>query len=343
MRLTSHKKAEDKWPEDLSRIGGYTLLERLGVGGMAEVFLARAPGPERPGRLVAIKRILPEITRDQEVIGILFEEALKAQRLVHPNICEILELGQIGESHFIAMEHLRGWSLAQLGTRLHRAELEVPVAAALRVAVEICRALDHAHRADLPGEPEPGVVHRGLTPRNVFVDCRGGVKVTDFCIGRAAASLLHGRARVLKRGFGFAAPEQVLGHAVDRRADLFSLGAILYELLTGERAFHGENDLVTLDRIRRGDLVPPSRLRPGLPVEVDRIVARALAGDPGDRYGWARDLERDLRRCLAELGPTDVARWLAEVLEEEIAAEQARLESFGTPAEERPSSPALEL
>lgn len=346
MRLLNHTKPASQWSESHTHIGSYKVLERLGAGGMAEVFAARAPGPDLLGTLVAVKRIRPEITRDVEATSILFDEALKAQRLRHPAICEILELGQVGESHFIAMELLQGWNLGQLCLRLRGAGRKLPVAAAIRVALEISRALDHAHRAELPGEHAAGVIHWDLIPQNVFVTFGGAVKVCDFAIGRAAAFLLHGRTRVLSRGFGYLAPEQVRGQAVDRRADLFSLGAILYELLTGERAFRCENDLATLDKIRRGDLAPPSGLRPEISPELDRLVAGALAADPGGRPGSACELGRALRCCLAGLDqePGDLASWLAGAFGPEIAVAAERLEALGAPLEgRRPSAPAAEL
>jgi serine/threonine-protein kinase len=322
------------------------VLERLGGGGLAEVFAARAPGPDLFGTLVAVKRIRPEIAQDVEAIGILFDEALRAQRLLHPAICEILELGHVGEHHFVAMELLRGWNLEQLGARLRGAGRKLPMRAAMGVALEICGALDHAHRADLPGEAEAGVIHWDLIPQNVFVAFDGEVKVCDFAIGRAASHLLHGRTRILKRGYGYLAPEQARGQAVDGRADLFSLGAILYELLTGERAFRGENDLETLDKVRRGDLALPSTLRPEVSRELDRVVAAALAVDPGGRPASARELGRALRCCLAGLddGPADLASWLAGAFGPEIALAAGRLEALGEPLEgRRPSAPAADL
>jgi eukaryotic-like serine/threonine-protein kinase len=343
MRLSNHTEPVFQWSEGHTFIGGYRVLEQLGAGGMAEVFAARASGTDLVGTLVAIKRIRPEITQDEEAISILFDEALKAQRLTHPAICEILELGHVGESHFIAMELLRGWNLEQLGARLRGAGRRLPMVAAIHVALEICGALDHAHRADLPGETTAGVIHWGLIPQNVFVTFCGDVKVCDFAIGRAVASLLHGRTRILKRGYGYLAPEQVRGQAVDRRADLFSLGAILYELLTGERAFRGENDLATLDKIRRGELAPPSALRPEVSPELDRVVAAALAVDPGGRHASARELGRALHCCLAGLdeAPGDLESWLAEAFGPEIAVAAERLEALGAPLEgRRPSAPA---
>lgn len=278
------------------------MLERIGSGPMAEVWQAREAGHEG-SEPVALKRFVPEVVRDEEVLSILFDEAMVAQALDHENICAFFELGHVKDDHFFITELVPGFDLSELSTTL---KAPAPIGPALRIARQLCRALDAGHRA--------GAVHGNLAPTNVRVRPDGRVVVTDFCIGRAAHFLLEGKTRALKRRYGYMAPEQVRGNPGDQRSDIFALGALLYELLTGAPAFRGANELATLDLVRRGELVPPRQRRPELPATLEDLLLGALAPDPADRPPSARQLQATLAELDADLGPGTTDEALADWL-----------------------------
>lgn len=333
MRPNDHKGVYRPRSSNPKTLGSYRLLERLGEGGLGEVFVAMssADGTGEGGELVAIKRVFPEIAQDEEVLSILFEEASSAQKLRHPNISEIVELGHVGVSHFIVAEYVSGQNLEQLQSTLFHSGRVMPISAALFIIAEASSALDFAQRlAHHRDAPEMGLLHHDLIPQNVLVSYGGDVKVTDFSVGRSVNFLLQGRTRILKRRYGYMPPEQIRGQTVDHRSDLFSLGVLLYELLTGTRAFRGENDLTTLDRVRRGDVVSPSAIRPDISIELERVVLQALASEPDERFQLARDLRRALIRCLSKESPSytarDLASWMKTVFAAEIECEATRLD-----------------
>jgi len=301
--------------------GGYQLLGPLGKGALAEVYAARPVADEARSGLVAIKRILPDIACDDEVLHVFFKEAARAQQLVHSNICRIHGLEHRDEAHFVVMEHIWGRNLGQLLTRLRCQNQLMPLPTALHLAAAVCRALEHARR-------ECGLVHRGLMPANVCLAYSGAIKVTDFGVDRAVGFLLRGRTRAQKRRYAYMAPEEVRGRGVGFASDLFSLGTMLYELLTNEQPFTGGNDFATLDRIRRADCVRPTRLRPALPAALEEIVMTALARDPQTRWPSAEAMHQALAETSREVGnepdAEGLSRWLAALFPAEIAADRAR-------------------
>lgn len=331
MRPDDHKVAYRLQAINPTALGSYRLLDRLGEGGIGEVFVARSSTGVMGagGPLVAIKRVFPEIAQDEEVLSILFEEASAAQELQHPNISEIVELGHVGASHFIVMEYIAGQNLEQLQSHLFNTGRVMPIPAALFVIAEVCSALDFAQRlVHHRDTPEIGLLHHDLIPQNVRVSYGGEVKVTDFSVGRAVNFLLQGRTRVLKRRYGYMPPEQIRGQPVDHRSDLFSVGVLLYELLTGKHAFRGENDLTTLDRVRRGEVARPRTIRSDISPELERVVLQALASEVDDRFQLASDLRRALIRCLSIESPSytsrDLASWMQAVFAAELEDETTR-------------------
>jgi len=319
--------------------GKYLLQERVDVGGMAEVFVAGGPD----GRRCAVKRLLPGLSEDPELLAMFLDEARLTARLAHPGIVEVRDLGRVGESWYIAMEYVPGADLAALLARLRPLGRPLPVAVSAWVAREVARALDFAHRSRDAVGTLRGVVHGDVSPQNVLVSFGGQVKLIDFGLARRAAAaapagavgsaagagaLPPGPARVpervpLRGKIGYMSPEQAEGRNPDRRSDVFALGAVLHEMLAGERLFRGESELAVLERIRSGPVAPPSQANAEVPPELDRAVLRALAHDPKARFAWASELADALGPVADPNGAVALSEVVRAVLPEEWERERS--------------------
>ena len=312
--------------------GKYYLLERINVGGMAEVFKAKAFGVEGFERLVAVKRILPNIAEDEEFIAMFIDEAKIAVQLQHANIAQIFDLGKVDDSYFIALEYVLGRDLRAIFDRLRQRNEVMPFAQACYCVMQVCEGLDYAHnKRDAQGR-ELHLVHRDISPQNVLVGFEGEIKLIDFGIAKAAGKASKTQAGILKGKFGYMSPEQVRGLPIDRRSDIFSVGIVLYELLTGERLFMGESDFSTLEKVRNVEILPPSSYNRDIPEELERIVLKVLAKDPEDRYQNAIDLHDDLQAFLYTKGELysrkDLAGWMKKMFPAEIEEENAKAEQY---------------
>jgi TonB family protein len=303
------------------RFGQYTLLERIAVGGMAELWKARMRGVEGFQKTVAIKRILPHMTDNAEFVGMFIDEAKLAAQLTHPNIVHIYDLGKIGRDYYIAMEFVDGKDLRSLLNAGRRKGMPLPLELGLLIAARLASALDYAHRKRDFEDREMGLVHRDVSPQNVLLTYEGDVKLCDFGIAKAAAKASQTQMGALKGKLQYMSPEQAWGRPVDARSDLFSLGAVLFEMVTGERLFPGDSEMSVLEAVRQGQTRAPRQVNPSLPQEVDEIVARALAVDPKDRFQSAGDMKQRLGMAISTLapsvGPTDLAAYLHQVFEPE--------------------------
>ena len=312
--------------------GKYFLLERINVGGMAEVFRAKAFGVEGFERLVAVKRILPNIAEDKEFIRMFIDEAKLAVQLNHANIAQIFDLGVVDGSYYIALEHVHGRDLRNIFDRGRGLGEAMPVAQACFVVMKVCEGLDYAHNKRDQSGRELNLVHRDVSPQNVLVSFEGEVKLIDFGIAKAAGKGSKTQAGILKGKFGYMSPEQVRGMPIDRRSDVFSCGIVLYELLTGERLFVGESDFSTLEKVRNVEILPPSTYNRKIPDELERIVLKALAKDVEDRYQNAIDLHDELQAFVYTAGEfysrKDLAGWMKKTFGKEIEEETAKLESY---------------
>ena len=312
--------------------GKYYLLERINVGGMAEVFKAKTFGVEGFERLLAVKRILPNIAEDEEFIAMFIDEAKIAVQLQHANIAQIFDLGKVDDSFFIALEYVPGKDLRSIFDRLRGKGDVMPIQQACHVIMQVCEGLDYAHnKRDAQGR-ELHLVHRDISPQNVLIGYEGEVKLIDFGIAKAAGKASKTQAGILKGKFGYMSPEQVRGLPIDRRSDIFSVGIVLYELLTNERLFVGESDFSTLEKVRNVEIMPPSSYNKKIPSELERIVLKVLAKDPEDRYGNAIDLHDDLQAFLHKIGEfysrKDLAAWMKKMFAVEIEEDQAKLEQY---------------
>ncbi len=314
------------------KFGNYLLLERIAVGGMAEVFVAKAFGVEGFERLLAIKKILPTMGEDPEFIHMFVDEARIAVQLAHANIVQVLELGKHDENLYIAMEYVSGRDLRQLIDRFRKRQEALPIPQACLIIAEICEALDYAHRKrDAQGRPL-GIVHRDVSPQNVLVSFDGEVKLIDFGIAKAESRLQKTQSGILKGKFSYMSPEQVKGQPIDGRSDVFACGVLLWELVCGEKLFTGESDFAILEKVKQC-LVPEPRSRnPACPPDLQRVMLRALATAPGDRYQSASDLHDELVPFTMAggtvFGSRQLASWLREEFKGEFEREQKRLRGW---------------
>lgn len=312
--------------------GNYLLLDRINVGGMAEVFRAKSRGLAGVERLVAIKRILPHLARDPEFTTMFIDEARIAIHLRHSNIAQIYELDKVGDSLYIAMEYIHGRDLRALINRMRYLGRKIPLGLIAHIIIKVCEGLDYAHRKrDDIGMRDLHIVHRDVSPQNVILSSEGEVKIIDFGIAKATAKENHTRAGILKGKFGYMAPEQVIGHEIDHRADIFCTGILTYELLTRERLFAGSNELSTLRRIRQLEITPPTTLNTDVPRVFEDTVLRALSLRPEDRYSYASELEEDLVKAMQSCGEDiyssrQLRNFVDEVFGWDLREDQQRLE-----------------
>lgn len=306
--------------------GNYLLLELIAIGGMAEVYFARFAG-EDDSPAMAVKRILPNISEKPEFISMFIDEAKITGLLDHPNIARVFDLGKTLGTYYIALEYIAGADLRQLWDRA-RSVGGLPLPLCCYILRQLCDGLDHAHRRkDSDGRPLL-IVHRDVSPQNVLLSYEGDVKIIDFGIAKAADRLAQTQFGILKGKFAYMAPEQAKGDNIDHKVDIFALGVVLYELITGERAFRGETDFALLEKVRRVEVTPIRQLRPEVPRSLERVVMRALAKDPAQRYSWAASMSADLERCMQECNWTftksDLSRYIQQVFADEYKREQVR-------------------
>ena len=315
--------------------GKYYLLERVNVGGMAEVFKAKAFGVEGFERLLAVKRILPNIAEDKEFIQMFIDEAKIAVQLNHANVCQIFDLGKVEDSYFIALEYVHGKDVRVIFDRCKQKAVDgaitMPIAQSCFVVMKICEGLDYAHNKKDATGGELHLVHRDVSPQNIIISYEGEVKLIDFGIAKAVGKGSKTQAGILKGKFGYMSPEQVRGLPLDRRSDIFAVGICLYELLTGERLFVGESDFSTLEKVRNVEILPPSTYNRKIPDELERIVLKALAKDVEDRYQNAIDLHDDLQAFMYSAGEfysrKDLAAWMKRSWAHELEEENAKMEA----------------
>lgn len=311
----------------IGKIARYDVLGRLGTGGMAEVFVARASGPRDVARHVVVKRLLPHIAEDPRRIEAFVQEARLTSRLSHPNLCAVTDFGEDDGSFYIAMEWVRGRSLREAIARSH-ARNRAPVPIAMRIVASLASALHHAHSAcDDSGRPL-GIVHRDVTPENVIVGWNGVPKLLDFGIAKSIVDPQKTEAGVLKGKLAYIPPEQYGGKPVDGRGDVFALGLCAIELLTGEQVYGRDNEMETVAAIVVDPEIPSARAkRADVPEEIDAILRRALAKAPADRWASADEMARAIEGWLAvqnePVSEREIAAWMAEVFGEEAGAEPA--------------------
>jgi serine/threonine-protein kinase len=308
----------------VNQVGRYTLLAELAQGGMGTVYLGVARGPAGFSKLMVIKQLRPELAEDPQFLNMFLEEARLAARLNHPNVVQTVEVGAEKNAYFIAMEFLDGQALQRVRTRVSR-HGDFPLALHVKIIVEALHGLHHAHELrDLDGTPLQ-IVHRDISPHNVFVTYEGQVKVVDFGIAKAIDSSLETRTGELKGKVAYMPPEQASMKRVDRRADIFAVGVMLWEAIAQRRMWHGMNEMAIMHRLMIGDLPRIRDVRPDVDPELERIVTRAIAPMPQDRQATAEEMASELEAWLARMGPVPTARDIGRLLAQVFAQDREEL------------------
>ncbi len=317
------------------KYGKYTLIDRIAVGGMAEIFLARQAGLEGFEKTIVIKRIRPHLSKQESFVKMFLNEAKLAAQLNHPNIVQIYDLGKIHDTYFIAMEYIFGRDMRRVIPKAESMGIPFPMVYALKIASSVCEGLYFAHqKKDVYGNPL-NIVHRDVTPENIFVSFDGTVKILDFGIAKAANQIEQTRAGEIKGKISYMSPEQVVGKQLDARSDIFSLGVVLYEWITGFKLFTGDNEVAILKSISEGKIYAPSYFKADVPEAVERILMKALEKDRDKRYQSAWEMQYDIDQFLSEyeFTPSNIhlSNFLKQLFEDELEEERKRLLSEGAP------------
>lgn len=310
--------------------GKYILLEKLAAGGMAEVWLARAPGAGGIGKFVAIKKILAQFSDNQEFIQMFRDEAAIAMHLSHSNIVSIYEFGQEKHQLFLVLDYVEGRNLRQILNKMKGTQQRFSIDQICYIAKEVAAGLDHAHRCLNSATGKPlNITHRDMSPQNVMVSFEGEVRIIDFGIAKAENQMENTKTGTLKGKFGYMSPEQADGQPTDLRTDIFSLGIAIWELLANDRLFIANNEINTLRKIRECQVPSLTKLNPNIDPELERIVMKALTRDRNLRYQTAAALHRDLNRFLnrhyPDFTPHDFAVFIKTIYADEILETRKRL------------------
>ena len=327
-----------------TRFGKYLLVEKLATGGMAQLYRAKIIGVEGFEKFIAIKQILPHLAHEEELITSFIDEAKLAALLNHQNVVQIYDFGSMENSYFITMEFLYGKDLRGVNAKAKEKGTPVSLENALYLISKVCAGLDYAHNLkDFQGK-SLSIIHRDISPQNIFLTYQGDVKIVDFGIAKAASQSTITQVGMIKGKVAYMSPEQAAGKVIDHRSDIFATGILLYELVAGGRMFKGDDTLQILSKVREAEFTPLGTLIGGLPEKLYDIVAKALAKDPDDRYQSCADMQADIEECIFRLNLRPSGRSLAEYLRllfaEEIEEEGKRMANTAGP--EAPSDRAQE-
>ena len=313
----------DEQNKKQTTVGQYYLIEKVAQGGMAEIFKGLSYDVHGLKKTVCIKKILPHLAASEEFINSLVHEAKLAVKLVHGNIAQTYDLGKVGDDYFMVMEFVEGKSLSQINRKCVSNSELIPIQHLAYFVSEVLNGLDYMHRrTDEDGNPL-NIVHRDISPQNIMVSYSGTVKIIDFGIAKAAFRFEPTDSGILKGKFAYMSPEQALGDSIDQRSDIFSLGVILYEMLTGTRLFKAEDNRETIRNVRRSKVEPPSLIKPDITEELDKIVMRSLAKDKRRRYLFASEMRDDLVKFLhtnfPDFKPSESATFVQNLFKEETS------------------------
>ena len=296
----------------------YTVIERIDSGGMAEVFRGKSISIEGFEKTVAIKRILPNLTKNDKFVGMFLDEAKLCLFLNHANIVQVFDVGRSNDTYFIVMEFINGTNLKKVIEEYHNGKA-FPVPIAVYIAMEVCKALVHAHEKKDPNGKHLNIVHRDVSPPNILISTEGEVKVVDFGLAKAASQIEHTEPGVVKGKFAYLSPEVARGEEVDLRADVFALGIVLWEMLAGRRLFVGKTDLETLENIRRCKIPSLMTINSNVPPELDQLVIKALECDRENRISSAVEMSDSLANVLFGYGMKVTAFDLAALAKKSIS------------------------
>ncbi|MBA3451931.1 MAG: serine/threonine protein kinase, partial [Deltaproteobacteria bacterium] len=295
MRVRPRATSSPKTTVPTEQFGPYIVFESMGEGGMASVHRAERVGPDGVRKSVALKRLWPHLSDDHDFVESFVQEAALASSLRHDHIAQAYECGLFDDTYYIAMELVPGPTLNDLMIQSRTAAGPVPLPIIVELLIQLCDALEHAHGAN--------IIHRDVSPANIIVSTAGAIKLIDFGIAKAAHSRIQTQVGTIKGKLSYVAPEYTLGQ-LDHRADLFAVGVIAHELLTGRRLFHAATDIETVHSVRQKPIVPPSRSNPDVPHDLDDIVMTALQRDPEKRWQNAAAMRVALVNAARQIGPT---------------------------------------
>ncbi|MES1174325.1 MAG: serine/threonine-protein kinase [Myxococcales bacterium] len=293
----------------------YKVLEKIASGGMAEVFRAESAGLEGFKKTVAIKRVLPHLSEKKQFIGMFLDEARVSAQLSHSNCVQVFDIGVGDNTYFIVMEYVDGADLKGLIEHRKKSATPFPVEEACLICVRICEGLSYAHELTDNNGESLHIVHRDMSPPNVLITRFGEVKIVDFGLAKANSQLEKSEPGIIKGKFSYLSPEAAQGLPVDAKTDIFAVGIILWELLAGRRLFMGETDLETVRMVQQAKVPSIRQFNPKVSVELERVMNKALAGDPAARYQTARDFGRDLNNMLFHMGRAVSSFDIAQLVE----------------------------
>jgi serine/threonine-protein kinase len=291
-----------------SALGKYRILAELGQGGMARVFLAVVHGPSGFSKLVVVKTIRVHLSEEIDAITMFLDEARVAGRLNHPNVVQTYEIAEYDGRHALVMEYLEGQSLAVILRRAREEKTGLTVPMCLRVISEALNGLHYVHELKDFDGTAMNLVHRDVSPQNIFVTYDGQVKVLDFGIAKAGTSPTETKAGIIKGKVPYMAAEQFLGEGIDRRVDIFAVGAVLWQVATGHRLWKGDADGKVVNRVIQGDIPKPSSVNPLVHPELERVCMRAMSRDRDERYGTSLELQRDIDQVIEQMNSSVTAR-----------------------------------
>jgi serine/threonine-protein kinase len=302
-----------------TRLGRYELLLPVARGGMARVWAARQHGQRGFSKIVAVKTILPHLRKDPQFERMFVNEARVASFIQHPNVCQTVELGEDGDILYMAMEWVSGDSFARVLKGTGKVVVPVEPRIVARILADACAGLHAAHvQTDEVGRPL-NIVHRDVSPHNIMLTADGNVKVCDFGVAKALGSLQDATlAGQIKGKINYMPPEQFMGAQLDGRSDVFAMGIVLYEATTGKQPFDGDNDLIVMQKLARGDFVPPTRFVGGYPMELEHIIMRAMQPEPHNRFASAEQMRIALEEWIARSGPIVTQTNVAHLTRERI-------------------------
>ncbi|MCB9529894.1 MAG: serine/threonine-protein kinase [bacterium] len=302
----------------------YSVIQKIDAGGMAEVWKGKATSLRGFEKVVAIKRVLPQLSKNQKFIQMFLDEARLSLYLNHANIVQTFDIGMAESSYFIVMEWIDGANLKGILEIARERGFRIPREQAVFVAIEMCKGLSHAHhRKDPEGKPL-AIVHRDISPPNVLISREGEVKLVDFGLAKAASQATFTDPGIVKGKFAYLSPEAALGQPVDFRTDIFATGIVLWEMISGRRLFDGKNDLETVKMVRAAEVPPLSTYNADVEPQLEAILRRALARDPEQRYQSSEQFGHELASYLAQ-NKLLVTSYDIAVLVKRVLSEKARV------------------
>lgn len=302
----------------------YQVIERIDSGGMAEVFKANSTSLQGYQKLVAIKRVLPELTKNERFVRMFLDEAKVSLHLNHTNVVQVFDLGIADETYFIVMEYVDGSNLKKVIQLLGQKKQRLSVEQAVFIALQVCQGLAHAHALRDQRGKHLGIVHRDISPPNVLLSREGEVKITDFGLAKARDQVEVTDPGVVKGKFGYLSPEAATGEPVDARTDIFAVGILLWEMIVGRRLFLGETDYKTLQLVREAKIPSLAQFGCRVPARLEQILMRALARDPNARFQSAQEMGKEFARFLYEYGKVVSAFDLAALVDNILKSKDER-------------------